>query len=66
MGSLKLGEPSARRSVAYLSILGTTQMHLRNPFVIACWSVAFPGMGHLLLSKYLRGFLFLIGSNRSF
>jgi hypothetical protein len=60
MSSLKYGEPSARRSVAYLSLLGTTQLHLRNPFIIACWSVAFPGMGHLLLSKYLRGFLLFI------
>jgi hypothetical protein len=60
MSSLKYGEPSARRAVAYLSLLGTTQLHLRNPFVIAAWSVAFPGMGHMLLSKYLRGFaLFL-------
>lgn len=60
MGSLKYGEPSARRSVAYLSLLGTTQLHSRNPSVIAAWSVAFPGMGHLLLSKYLRGFLLFI------
>lgn len=35
-------------------------MHLRNPFIIAWWSAAFPGFGHLLLSKYLRGFI-LIG-----
>jgi hypothetical protein len=60
MISLKYGEPEARRSIAYLSTLGTTQLHLRNPFVIACWSVAFPGMGHLLLSKYLRGFVLFI------
>lgn len=60
MSSLKYGESAARRSVAYLSLLGTTQLHLRNPFVIAAWSVAFPGMGHLLLSKYLRGFLLFI------
>jgi hypothetical protein len=60
MSSLKYGEPSARRSVAFLSLLGTSQLHLRNPFIIACWSVAFPGMGHLLLSKYLRGFLLFI------
>lgn len=60
MGSLKYGKPSARRSVAYLSLLGTTQLHLRNPFVIAFWSLAFPGMGHLLLSKYLRGFFLFI------
>jgi hypothetical protein len=60
MSSLKYGRPSARRSVAYLSLLGTTQLHLRNPFIVAAWSVAFPGMGHLLLSKYLRGFVLFI------
>jgi len=46
-----------RRYIAYVSSLGTTQLHLRNPYVIAWWSLAFPGLGHLLLSKYLRGFL---------
>lgn len=49
-----------RRFKAYVSVLGTTQLHLRNPYIIAWWSAAFPGFGHLLLSKYLRGFaLFL-------
>jgi TM2 domain-containing membrane protein YozV len=49
-----------RRFKAYVSTLGTTQLHLRNPYIIAWWSAAFPGFGHLLLSKYLRGFtLFL-------
>ncbi|ARK32636.1 hypothetical protein [Halalkalibacter krulwichiae] len=49
-----------RRFKAHVSIFGTTQLHLRNPFIIAWWSAAFPGFGHLLLSKYLRGYtLFL-------
>ncbi len=51
---------NCRRQIAYISILGTTQLHLRNPYIIAWWSAAFPGMGHLLLSKYLRGFLLFI------
>lgn len=51
---------SPRRSIAHVSILGTTQLHLRNPFVIAFWSLMFPGLGHLLLSKYIRGFLLFI------
>ncbi len=51
---------SSRRQVAYLSVLGTTQLHLRNPYVIAWWSASFPGLGHILLSKYLRGFLLFI------
>jgi hypothetical protein len=60
MSSIKYREPSARRSIAYLSPLGTTQLHLRNPFIVAAWSAAFPGMGHLLLGKYLRGLLLFI------
>jgi len=49
-----------RRKVAHVSILGTTQLHLRNPWIIAGWSAMFPGLGHLLLSKYLRGFLLFL------
>lgn len=60
MNNSKNNENSPRRTIAFLSLLGTSQLHLRNPYVIAFWSVAFPGMGHLLLSKYLRGFLLFI------
>jgi hypothetical protein len=51
---------TARRYKAHVSILGTTQLHLRNPYIISWWSCAFPGFGHLLLSKYLRGFVLFI------
>ncbi|SES94456.1 hypothetical protein SAMN05660297_00955 [Natronincola peptidivorans] len=51
---------TSRRKIAHLSTVGTTQIHLRNPRIIAWWSAAFPGMGHLLLSKYLRGFLLFV------
>src|SRR5699024_12553153 len=50
----------ARRYVANVSILGVTQAHLRNPYIVAWWSAAFPGFGHLLLAKSVRGFLFII------
>jgi hypothetical protein len=53
-------ENTARRYRAHVSILGTTQIHLRNPYIIAWWSAAFPGFGHLLMSKYLRGFVLFI------
>ena len=52
-----LSTPPSRRRRAYVSILGTTQMHLRNPIIIALWSAIFPGLGHLLLSKYISGIL---------
>ncbi len=48
---------TARRYKAYVSSMGTTQLHLRNPYIVAWWSAAFPGFGHLLLSKYVRGYL---------
>lgn len=51
---------STRRYRAYVSSLGTTKLHARDPYVIAWWSAALPGLGHLLLSKYLRGFLLFI------
>ena len=51
---------TARRYKAHVSILGTTQLHLRNPYIIAWWSAAFPGFGHLLLSKYFRGYVLFI------
>ena len=51
---------TARRYRAHVSSLGTTQLHLRNPYIIAWWSAAFPGFGHLLLSKYLRGYALFI------
>lgn len=53
-------ENTTRRYKANVSILGTTQLHLRNPYIIAWWSAAFPGFGHLLLSKYLRGYSLFI------
>lgn len=57
MNNSKNSIPTARRSIAFLSSLGITKLHLRNPFLVSCWSIAFPGMGHLLLSQYLRGFI---------
>lgn len=51
---------TARRYVASVSLLGTTQIHLRSPSIIAWWSAAFPGFGHLLLSKCLRGYILFI------
>jgi hypothetical protein len=51
---------TARRYKAHVSIFGTTQIHLRNPWTVTMWSIAFPGFGHFLLNKYFRAFaLFL-------
>ncbi|MCE4051705.1 hypothetical protein [Bacillus sp. Au-Bac7] len=49
-----------RRKLAEISIWGTTYVHPRNPYIVALWSVTFPGYGHLLLHKYIRGFALII------
>lgn len=51
---------SARRYKAHVSMFGTSQIHLRNPYIVAWWSATFPGFGHLLLSKYHRGYILFI------
>lgn len=48
-----------RRSRAYLSALGTTQLHLRNPWIVAFFSFSFPGFGYLMLERYLVAFIFI-------
>jgi len=60
MSNQKNSKPTARRSIAILSLLGITKLYSKNPFVIACCSMAFPGMGHLLLTKHYRGFILVL------
>lgn len=50
----------AKRYLAFVSMFGTTQIHKRNPYTIAFWSTAFPGFGHLLLNKYIRGYALVL------
>lgn len=60
------GNWAPRRLRAVLSPLGATFLNRRNPYMVAWWSAAFPGFGHLLMNQYLRGiFLTLleVGSN---
>lgn len=50
----------ARYPRAYLSEFGTTQLHLRNPWVTAFWSFAFPGCGNLAQGRLLKGLILII------
>lgn len=49
------GKWMTRRNKAYLSCFGTVQIYKRNPIVIAWWSAAFPGIGHMLLNMHIKG-----------
>ncbi|WP_438445834.1 hypothetical protein [Gorillibacterium sp. sgz5001074] len=47
--------PKAAMSVFTLNI-----MQIQNPFVVMWWSAAIPGFGHLMLGKYIQGFILVI------
>ncbi len=49
-----------RRTVAKVSVLNINYIHLRNPWVIAWWSAAFPGCGHMSLGLYVKGFILMV------
>lgn len=46
-----------RRVQALVSPFGISFLHPKNPYMIAWWSAAFPGFGHLILHQYVRGVL---------
>ena len=46
-----------RRYNQFTSAFNTNYIHLRNPWVTAWWSAAFPGFGHIHLGVYLKGFI---------
>ncbi|SFF98366.1 hypothetical protein [Sporolactobacillus nakayamae] len=53
----------ARRKRAALNFLGSTNLCYHRPIVVAWWSAAFPGFGHMLLDMHIKGnvlFLFEI------
>jgi TM2 domain-containing membrane protein YozV len=52
--------PRPRRVQALVSPFGITYLHRKNPYMIAWWSAAFPGFGHLILNQYARGVLFTL------
>ncbi|WP_368895560.1 hypothetical protein [Priestia megaterium] len=50
----------AQRFKADVNSFGTVIIHRRNPYIVACWSMAFPRFGHLLLEKYVQGLLLVL------
>lgn len=52
--------PPFRWQRAYLSQFSTTQLHLRNPWVVAFFSFSYPGFGHLLLHRYAAGLVLIL------
>lgn len=54
------GNANARRTRAYLSEFSTNQIHLRNPWITAFWSLLAPGLGNLRQDRKIRGLTLII------
>lgn len=48
-----------RHIAAYISPYSINYMHLQNPWIAAWWSAAFPGLGQIMMCKYVFGFILI-------
>lgn len=48
---------TARRPKASITPYNTNSVHLRNPWTLACWSLLYPGFGHINTGSIGKGFL---------
>lgn len=49
-----------RYSKGKISVFGINSVYPRTPWIVAWWSAAFPGFGHMFVGKYLHGFILII------
>lgn len=60
MGNFYQSKRQLRRPKGHISTISVNMIHWRNPLVTAWWSAAFPGFGHIMLGKYVKGFIFVL------
>ncbi|MBV7504185.1 hypothetical protein KW850_02765 [Bacillus sp. sid0103] len=52
--------PPFRRQRSYLSQFTTGQFHLKNPWISAFFSFSYPGFGHIMLHRYMVGYILIL------
>lgn len=60
MDSTTKNNKTQRHPKGHLSAVSINYVHLRNPWVTAWWSAAFPGFGQIIMGFYIKGFLLII------
>lgn len=56
----QMNKHKARRYLYSFNSLTSNILHQHNPWVVVWWSMAFPGMGHLLINSYVIGFALIL------
>ena len=57
---MKTPVKNTRRPLSYISTININHIDLKNPWVTAWWSASFPGLGHIFLGSYVKGFLLIV------
>lgn len=52
--------PPSRRKRAHISQFSTTILQSKNPWVVVFFSFSYPGFGHLILHRYVAGFILIL------
>lgn len=60
MNNSKTNEYENQNIVAFVKPFAINTIENYQPGIIAWWSAAFPGFGHIILGHYLIGFIFII------
>jgi len=55
-----MNKQKSKKIIGVSTPLGTNVIYYRNPVLVAWWSAAFPGFGHILLGQYIKGGLLFI------
>ncbi|MDP4083663.1 MAG: hypothetical protein Q8934_03510 [Bacillota bacterium] len=50
---------NVRDIAAFISPYSINYLHIKNPWVSAWWSGAFPGLGQIMMCKYIIGFILI-------
>lgn len=51
---------NSRYQRVYLSEFTTNQVHLKNPWIVAFWSLMMPGLGNLMQDRIAKGLILII------
>jgi hypothetical protein len=52
-------EDPTRHVAGYVSPYAINYLHVKNPWIAVWWSAAFPGLGQIMMCKYLIGYILI-------
>ena len=60
MGKFRQPKKDTLSPLFIVQPIGTNLIYYKNPKMVAWWSAALPGFGHILLGQYIKGILLFV------